>query len=76
MANRMFEIYEYRQIIARMRLGDSDPRIAKAGLMGRKKTSKLREIALAQGWIEKEHPLPDDSILATVFHNTSQDRLL
>lgn len=74
MANRGFEMYEYRQIIARMRLGDSDRRIAKAGLMGRKKASKLREIALAQGWLEKENPLPEDSILATVFNNTSQEQ--
>lgn len=74
MANRRFEMYEYRQIITRMRLGDSDRKIAKAGLTGRNKASKLREIALSKGWLEKENPLPDDSILATVLEKTPQEQ--
>lgn len=66
MANRRFEMYEYRNVIARMRLGESDRQIAKAGLMGRTKASELREIALARGWLDKEQPLPDDSAIAAV----------
>jgi len=31
MGNRRFEMYEYRQIISRMRLGESDRAISKAG---------------------------------------------
>ena len=37
MANRRFEMYEYRQVIFRMRMGQSDRTIAKSGLMGRLK---------------------------------------
>ena len=32
-------MYEYRQVIYRMRLGESDRAIAKAGLMGRRKAA-------------------------------------
>ena len=45
MANRRFEMYEYRQVIVRMRLGESDRAIAQTGLMGRKKASGVRDQA-------------------------------
>jgi hypothetical protein len=45
MSNRRFEMYQYRQVVYRMRLGESDRTIAKAGLMGRRKAGELREIA-------------------------------
>ena len=50
MSNRRFEMYQYRQVICRMRLGETDRRIAKAGLMGRRKAAELRQIAQEQGW--------------------------
>ena len=34
MANRRFEMYEYRQVIVRMLLGESDRAIALTGLIG------------------------------------------
>ena len=34
MANRRFEMFEYRQVLTRMRLGDTDRAIARVGLMG------------------------------------------
>ena len=45
MANRRFAVHEIRHVIARMRLGESDRQIAKAGLMGRVKAGKLRLLA-------------------------------
>lgn len=63
MANRRFEMFEYRQVIYRMRLGESDRAIAKAGLMGRKKAAKLRSVALAQGWLG-DGSLPEDTQIA------------
>jgi hypothetical protein len=41
MANRRFEMHEYRHVIHRMRLGESDRAIAKTGLMGRLKCARL-----------------------------------
>ncbi len=75
MANRRFEMYQYRQIINHMRLGNSDRTIAKAGLIGRKKASQLREIALSQGWLDKDTPLPDDSILNAVLGRKPDEKL-
>jgi hypothetical protein len=37
MANRRFEMFEIRHILVRMRQGDSDRAIAKAGLISRPK---------------------------------------
>ena len=64
MGNRRFEMYEYRQIISRMRLGESDRAISKAGLMGRKKVAKLRTLAKDYDWLNPTNTLPDDNALS------------
>ena len=66
MANRRFEMYQYRQVLTRMRLGDSDRAIARSGLMGRRKAGALREVAGREGWLEASSVLPDDATLAQV----------
>ena len=74
MSNRRFEMYEYRQVIYRMRLGESNRAIAKAGLMGRRKAAELRRIAQAQAWLSNG-PLPDDSVIAAQLDNKSDSVL-
>ncbi len=64
MANRRFEMFELRTILVRMRQGDSDRALAKAGLIGRPKAKALRTVARARGWLEPANPLPDDAVLA------------
>ncbi len=59
-------MHEYLQVLMRMRLGDSDRVIARAGLMGRAKVSKLRQQAEAAGWLDRSVALPDDAVLCTV----------
>lgn len=66
MANRRFEMYEYRQVIHRMRQGQSDRAIARTKLMGRLKCAFIRSIASENGWLGSD-PLPDDEQLATFF---------
>ena len=52
MTNRRFELFEYRQVLVRMRQGDSDRDIGRAGLMGRKKLTAVRRMRRsAAGWI-------------------------
>jgi transposase len=68
---RRFEMYQYRQVIVRMRLGDSDREIAQAGLMGRRKAAALRHVALAQGWLNQDQPLPEETTLAAVLRATA-----
>lgn len=60
-------MYQYRQVLVRMRLGDSDRQIAKTGLMGRRKAAPLRQLAQVQGWLDPTHPLPEDATLAEVL---------
>ncbi len=54
-------MFQYRQILARMRQGDTDREIARAGLMGRRKAAELRELAWERRWLEPSSPLPEDA---------------
>lgn len=64
MANRRFEMYEVRQIIQRLRWGESDRAIARAERVGRVKVAALRQLAGASGWLDPAGALPDDATLA------------
>jgi transposase len=66
MANRRIEMHHYRQVIHRMRLGQSDRAIAKSKLIGRTKCAAVRALAASKGWLENG-PLPDDEQLAAVL---------
>ena len=57
-------MYQVRQVIHRMRLGETDRAIARAGLMGRRKAAAVRQAAAAAGWLDPAVVLPDDAELA------------
>jgi len=57
-------MFEFRHILVRMRLGDSDRALAKAGLIGRSKAKVLRTLAQERGWLDPARPLPEDAVLA------------
>jgi transposase len=59
-------MFQYRGVLVRMRQGDTDREIARAGLMGRPKAARLRALAADQGWLEPEAPLPDDATIAAI----------
>lgn len=67
MANRRFEMYQYRHILSRMRSGESDRDLARAGLVGRKKAGRLREAAKSNGWLDPGHPLPEEAEIAAIL---------
>jgi hypothetical protein len=67
MANRRFEMYEIRQIIARLRLGDSDRGIAQAQRIGRATVASIRRVAGERGWLDPARLLPEDGLLAAAF---------
>lgn len=64
MSNRSFGMYQYRQIIFRLRQGDSIRGIAQAKLADRKKLRQVRDIAIQQGWLNIERDLPTDEELS------------
>jgi transposase len=59
-------MFQYRGVLVRMRQGDTDREIARAGLMGRPKAARLRALAAEQGWLDPEAPLPDDATIAAL----------
>ena len=65
--NRRFEMHQYRHILARMRLGESDRQIDTAGLMGRRTAAKLRKKATAAGWLDRDQPLPSEADLYAAY---------
>ncbi|MFN7550638.1 MAG: hypothetical protein ACK5SH_03525 [Pseudomonadota bacterium] len=67
MSRRRFEMFQSRQVLVRMRQGDSDRDIARSRLMGRRKAAALRRIVQARGWLDPATPLPDDAALAAVL---------
>lgn len=60
-------MHQYRQVLVRMRMGESNRAIANSGLMGRNKLRELRAIAKAQGWLATDITLPADTQLAQVL---------
>jgi transposase len=67
MAKRKFEMHEYRQIIVRLRLGESIRSIVQSRLACRKKVRAVRRIALAQNWLDTKVELPSDDLLSVHF---------
>ena len=57
-------MHQFRQIISRMRLDQSDRDIARAEGVGRKTVAKVRLAAQSQGWTDQAVPLP-----ATTSHS-------
>ena len=66
MANRRFEMYQYRHVIHRMRMGETDRAIARTKLMGRLKCAEVCAVAEQNGWLE-DTPLPEDQVLAAML---------
>ncbi|MDE3259278.1 MAG: hypothetical protein OYM47_15735 [Gemmatimonadota bacterium] len=52
-------MHEYRHVIVRMRLGQSDLAIAQTGLMGRKRVGQLRCLADCHRFWDLSNPVPD-----------------
>ena len=44
-------MFQYRQVLVRLRQGDSDRDIARSRLMGRRKVAALRGLAADHGWL-------------------------
>lgn len=71
MAKRKFEMHEYRQIIVRLRLGESIRSIVQSRVACRKKVRQVRAMALKNHWLDTQHELPNDEVLAQHFKITS-----
>lgn len=67
-------MFQYRQVLVRLRAGDSDREIARSGVMGRDKLAELRVVADRQGWLDPGGTeLPTDSAIHAAL-STSESR--
>ena len=60
-------MFQYRQVLVRLRAGDSVREIARSGLMGRDKLGELRGVAEQQGWLDASAELPGDEAIAAAL---------
>lgn len=67
MANRRFDVFEYRQVLVRMRQGGSDRDVERAGLMGRRAAAGARAMFGERGWLDPATPVPEPGELAAAF---------
>jgi hypothetical protein len=67
MGRRRIEMFQYRQVLVRLRQGDSEREIARSRLMGRPKAAYFRALALSFGWLEATNPLPTDAEIAAAL---------
>lgn len=71
MANRRFEMYEYRQIIYRLQQGQKVRAMAREGFANRDKIRSIKKIAEENGWLAKDALLPDEKTLVDFFQKRS-----
>ena len=60
-------MYEVRQIIQRLRLGETDRSIARSQAVGRRTVAQIRNMAGEQNWLDAAGPMPDDALIATHY---------
>ena len=58
---------QYRQVLERLRAGDSVREIARTGTVGRSKVGVLRAIAQDSGWLDPKAVLPEDETIAAAL---------
>jgi hypothetical protein len=67
MGRRRIEMFQYRQVLVRLRAGDSVREIARSGLMGRDKLGMLRAVAEQSGWLDAGIEVPGDEAIAAAL---------
>ena len=60
-------MHEVRQIIQRLRLGETNREVARAQRVGRDTVANIRRVAGAQGWLDAASPMPEDAKIAERF---------
>ena len=60
-------MFEIRQIIQRLRMGESTRQIARSQRVGRATVNSIHAVARDQHWLDQSAQIPDDAILATFF---------
>lgn len=60
-------MFQFRQVLVRLRAGDTAREVARSGLLGRDKLSELLKVAQAHAWLDPLVELPDDAAIAAAL---------
>ena len=60
-------MFQYRQVLVRLRAGGTVREIARSGLMGRDKLGELRAVAQQHGWLDASAEVPDDGAIVAAL---------
>ena len=69
-------MHEYIIIISQLREGATLRGLSRDKLADRKTLRKVRDIAIEQGWLEKDKPIPSEQELALFFEKSSANSFL
>jgi transposase len=64
MANRRIEVHQYREVLYRIRQGETLRAVDRAKLMNRRKSKRLVEMVEPLGWLDPSVELPDNATIA------------
>lgn len=67
-------MFQYRQVLVRLRQGDSEREIARSRLMGRPKAAYFRALAARMGWLDPQTALPSDEQIAAALGSARRAR--
>ncbi len=67
-------MFQYRQVLVRLRAGDSEREIARLRLMGRDKLASFRALAARHGWLDAAAALPDEATIAAALGEVRRAR--
>ena len=60
-------MFEIRQVIQRLRLGESTRQISRSQHLGRATVASIHEVAAKYGWLDPLVVIPDEATLAKYF---------
>ena len=66
-------MYEIRQVIQRLRLGETDRGIARTQRVGRRTVAHIRAMAAGQNWLDATSPIPDDGLIAAHWKTANKE---
>lgn len=67
MANRKIDMCEYKNVIQRLRISESDRQISRETKMGRHKVRAIRAAALKRGWLLADAEIPCDEAISELI---------
>src|SRR5262245_17351622 len=67
-------MFQYRQVLVRLRQGDSDRDIARSKLIGWPEVAAFRGLAMREGWLAADAPIPDDAAISAVLGQARRTR--